>query len=458
MHSAKSELSSRSEFILSAQRGRLSAENQGREILIYISCHHHRTTPSRRQRRRLMQSESSRSKQHHVNTASLRATPTTAGDDSDVEHSPTHRDKGKARALDTPVLDASASTSRSASPVGGRSPASEHAASANGVEVDEDADDETWCLICHTTPIVDRTVLPRCLHSQFCFACILRWISIKRRCPLCVTDIGNHVIHAIREDDDYVRYHLPPVAPTSSATQGDRTGLVRQVQRARAHRHRPHHQHTTPDSDTALAFRTHIYRHHLYASHVGSNRHTHYRPAPTPAQVRHDVFHGGTHIARRITAFVRRELQVWPYADVEFLTKYVLSLLQVFDVGQEETVKLVGEFLGEDTARHMLHELSCFLRSGKREVRDYDRSALLQYAPMRGRRTRNARESTTGVTVGEERGSRSTVPSRRDHDEIQESSASSIRQDVAARRANLLDRLERERALLLSDTHPPMPS
>ncbi|CDR99534.1 hypothetical protein, partial [Sporisorium scitamineum] len=54
----------------------------------------------------------------------------------------------------------------------------DHTSSSATEEVDDE--ESSWCLICHTSPISDRTVLPQCLHSQFCFTCILRWIHIKR--------------------------------------------------------------------------------------------------------------------------------------------------------------------------------------------------------------------------------------------------------------------------------------
>ncbi|GAK65195.1 uncharacterized protein PAN0_008c3412 [Moesziomyces antarcticus] len=280
---------------------------------------------------------------------------------------------------------------------------------------DTSTDDSSgWCLICHSD-VVDRTVLPRCLHSQFCFLCITRWCAIKPRCPLCQSDVGEYIIHAIRDDADYVRYHLPPSLPSASMSQGEvvrRRHIVSQMQRARASR--------SHFEASALERRKHIYRYGLYARHVGSNRHTSYRATPTPAQIKHDAATGGV-VARRIASFVRRELQVWPHVDGEFLTRYLGSLLQVFGVSSDEAVRLLGEFLGERTARHLLHELECFLRSGKTELANYDASPWLQYPPPKNSVPAGRSEGTDG---GE------------------------VREEVARRRQVLLDRLERERALL----------
>ncbi|ETS59474.1 hypothetical protein PaG_06392 [Moesziomyces aphidis] len=281
---------------------------------------------------------------------------------------------------------------------------------------DTSTDDSSgWCLICHSD-VVDRAVLPRCLHSQFCFLCITRWCAIKPRCPLCQADIGEYIIHAIRDDTDYIRYHLPPSVPSASTSQGvvRRRHIVSQVQRARAQRH-------THSEAEVLERRKHIYRHGLYARHVGSNRHTSYRAPPTPEQIKHDAATGGA-VARRIASFVRRELHVWPHVDGEFLTRYLASLLQVFGVSSDEAVQLLGEFLGERTARHLLHELECFLRSGKTELANYDASPWLQYPPPKNSARRGRGEGTDG--------------------------AEAARDEVARRRQVLLDRLERERALL----------
>ncbi|KAF4565361.1 hypothetical protein EYR36_001932 [Pleurotus pulmonarius] len=65
--------------------------------------------------------------------------------------------------------------------------------------------------------------------------------------------------------------------------------------------------------DRAIAKRRWIYHHDLYAKHVASNTHTRYRPYPTPAQ-----FSASPEYISRATAFLRRELRVWPNLDVEY--------------------------------------------------------------------------------------------------------------------------------------------
>lgn len=49
--------------------------------------------------------------------------------------------------------------------------------------------------------------------------------------------------------------------------------------------------------------------------HVASNKYTRYRPYPTPTQ-----FAASQDLISRMTVFLRRELLVWPNADVEVCT------------------------------------------------------------------------------------------------------------------------------------------
>lgn len=370
-----------------------------------------------------------------------------------------------------------------------------------------DEQDDEWCLICHSTPLSDRTVLPLCLHSQFCFSCIVRWCSIKRRCPLCQAEVGEYVVHGIRADDDYLRYWLPPLPSSTSTTplsstsatplgsaasvsaaaagaSASRRRIVSEVQRSRQQRRSegPSELEREEREERALERRKHIYRHNLYAAHVGSNRHTLYTPAPSPAQIR-----SCADLQRRIMLFLHRELKVWAEVDADWLAGYILSLLKVFDLRSDEMGKLVGEWLGERVGRHLLHELESWLRSGKRELRFWDESPLLQYPKTQDSGTERRRRKGEGsrTRLGGNNSSHSAGPKRRrdvllssttdgsshsthgDDSQLQAQSQPRIdsgssdgvaesrgggREDVALRRERLLQKLERERALLTSTT------
>lgn len=251
------------------------------------------------------------------------------------------------------------------------------------------------CLICLGS-ISDRTVLPRCLHSSFCFVCILRWAALKSRCPLCQRDMGDYVIHGIRADDDYIKHRL-------TALSG-------------------------PDRvDAAAEFRSSIYRSGRYVCHVASNRHTGYRPVPT------EQIH--THLPR-IAAFLQRDLAAWPDVDRAFLTDYILAIIKSIPLRDERAVNLVAEFIGPAGAQHLAHELDAFIRSRKVRLQDYDRSPWVQYPPE--------------LHYDQDDG-----PQLSDRDSPSTESSASPTPDtrqVANLREQLLQRLERERSELLART------
>ncbi|KAG8741110.1 hypothetical protein FRC10_003291 [Ceratobasidium sp. 414] len=270
------------------------------------------------------------------------------------------------------------------------------AAVEDDLEADENDDN---CIIC-LQPVVDRTVLINCAHDRMCFACIKQWSEQSRRCPLCNSPIGTHLIHRIRSQHDYQKYYLPPLR--TSPPPNNIVVEARAARRARARRGLP-----TPTSsfvrlkanlrglvgtataeeterdelDRAIEMRRWVYRHGLFAKHVASNAYTRFRPNPTPQQIS-----GSPELQSRCQMFVRRELRVWPNMDVEFLTSFILSLVKSIDIRTEAAIKLIAEFLdlggrrsptGGTIAEHFVHELYSYLRSPFRDLPAYD--AVVQY-------------------------------------------------------------------------------
>ncbi|KAI0247257.1 hypothetical protein BJV78DRAFT_1397670 [Lactifluus subvellereus] len=259
--------------------------------------------------------------------------------------------------------------------------------------------DEDHCTIC-LQPIVDRTLVPTCSH-EFCFECLMLWSAQSRRCPLCAQDIGDYLIHRIRSTFDYQKHFIPPLRtspPPLAHTGGARPALVHR-RRERVWGPRDHAARDEADAlERAVSRRRWIYQHNLYAKHVASNKYTRYRPYPTPTQ-----FAASQDLISRTTVFLRRELLVWPNADVEFLVTFVISLMKSIDIRSESAVKLLAEFLDMDTpyvpgerhvnAEHFAHEIYCYLRSPYRDLNVYD--SVVQYdtppgipPPLRCERTR----------------------------------------------------------------------
>ncbi|KAI5998528.1 hypothetical protein F5J12DRAFT_724781 [Pisolithus orientalis] len=259
---------------------------------------------------------------------------------------------------------------------------------------------EEHCTIC-LQPFLDRAIIPTCAH-EFCFECILLWAEQSRKCPLCnrpfdsssSTDTGgSYLIHHIRSKYDYQKYYLPPrpssPAPSGPAVEagldlGERSQLQRTIRRRRERqwgsRRAPQEQEqerAEEQLEQAIARRRWVYEWGLYAKHVASNRHTRYRPFPTPSQ-----FASSPGLISRMMMWLRRELRVWPNLDVEFLTMFTISLMKSVDIRSESAIKLLAEFLDMDelyvegarhpNAEHFAHEIYCYLRSPYRDLVIYD--------------------------------------------------------------------------------------
>jgi hypothetical protein len=209
--------------------------------------------------------------------------------------------------------------------------------------------DEERCIIC-LQDIIDRTLLPECGHKYTCFQCICTWITSgsqthsSRRCPLCNTPIGSFIIHNLRGEHDFQKHWLPP--PVTEHPASERLApLSRPLTGRTLSNHRPENRHRRhirwgkrpargyqelDELERAIEQRRHIYRCNLFAKvwsalgllaipadtefiqHVASNRHTRYKPYPTPAQIA-----ASQDMCSRILKFVRRELRVWEGLDIE---------------------------------------------------------------------------------------------------------------------------------------------
>ncbi|RVX74908.1 hypothetical protein B0A52_01185 [Exophiala mesophila] len=290
------------------------------------------------------------------------------------------------------------------------------------------------CVICLDV-ISEKAVALPCNHAQFDFPCLGTWLQRHQVCPLCkgdVTAIRFHVTNGAgdNDQDDEKIFHLPPIevspeprpsSHSSSTSTNSQYGAIRhrprlgleatywQRDRERSRtgsyprrgrgrgRFAPHIERTT--QDTALEFRRQVYRHRLYALHVGSNRISRYRTL-SPA-----MFQKDSHLVSRARMFLRRELQVFEFLyprhsstetssssiyppssstrrdnNADFVLEYVVSILQSIDLkgssGQAE--ELLTDFLGRDNARLFIHELVSWLRSPFEKLEHWDRN--VQYA------------------------------------------------------------------------------
>ncbi|PVG01203.1 hypothetical protein CPB86DRAFT_871249 [Serendipita vermifera] len=268
-------------------------------------------------------------------------------------------------------------------------------------------EDEENCIIC-LHKIIDRTILPACSHDSQCFSCIIEWTKHSSKCPLCLTDIGTHVIHQVRSKNDYKKFFLSlPPSPrhtnqsldhrrTSFGGRGEASGNSCATGSYSANvrtNFRREEARRLEEFEAAIAKRKYVYMHSLYAKHVATNRYTRYTPHPTPTQISNS-----RDLQRRATLFLQRELRVWSNLDWKFLTNYIVTLIKMMDLRSEPGIKILSDLLDpaipyseearKPNTEHLAHELYAFLRSPCNHLETYDES--VQYdKPSRGTMMRN---------------------------------------------------------------------
>lgn len=333
-----------------------------------------------------------------------------------------------------------------------------------------DSSEVESCLIC-LGAIHDRCVLPVCLHSLFCFECILRWIPIHRRCPLCNTAIGDYLIHSIRSNDDYLRHYLPNTS-NKSTTNGEQPDLIRTQAEESQSTHPPSSSthlrspnsstrqfgwgQNTSDSrrqaarerwDKQMSQRRRVYRQGLFCKHIGSSARTKLSAPPHPKEISATPVLQST-----LLQFIRRELLAFPHPnlDVEFLATYILNVLKTFDAKSNEAIHLLEEFLGHTGAEHFCHELYSFLRfisRGAGVLRDkvfaFDQWAQYDWPEEHIKQRMNFRRDDNGQLPDSRGCSTSSCPSSSMSviDAQPSQSISSTRDAVLSRRESFLNNL-----------------
>lgn len=238
------------------------------------------------------------------------------------------------------------------------------------------------CSICLDTLTNPALAYP-CNH-EFDFECIRRWNDLSSACPLCKARM-QYIIHDVR-GNEYRKYVCPV---DRSELEGNRSiGEIRRrrreeeqdrrFQRRLSDRRRSNlHCTSKREDEIALSRRKFVYDHKLLASHVGTNQHSNFQ-----AFTAQDVCRNVRNLKRKATMFLRREFKVFPFLEdnVEFMLQYIVEgVLTRLDIQAPGTLKLVGDYVGTDTARVLLHELRTFLRSPYEDLRSFDRSMLIQY-------------------------------------------------------------------------------
>ncbi|KAL1923408.1 uncharacterized protein VTP21DRAFT_8388 [Calcarisporiella thermophila] len=225
---------------------------------------------------------------------------------------------------------------------------------------------EETCSICLQI-YQDKSLLNSCFHA-FCFACILQWIEYARRarCPLCVQPF-EYILHDVKSELDYKKYWVPEFKTESELRQPiDRSRRPNQYRRFQRRWQEPiEERQLSKTQQEAVERRRYIYRHKLFAMHIGSNRYSKYR------EVSPTYFSSHPEAIRRLVPWIRRDLQaILEEENAEIVREYVIAVLKTHDLRTESALELLRPFL-EPYTEHFVHELVAFARSPL-EIRAYD--------------------------------------------------------------------------------------
>ncbi|KAK4139442.1 uncharacterized protein C8A04DRAFT_15863 [Dichotomopilus funicola] len=272
--------------------------------------------------------------------------------------------------------------------------------SASGNSKDSDCSSSSTsrcCVVCLESVSEPCAALP-CGHDHFDFLCLVSWLQEHPNCPLCKANVYKVRYTDGQKADAIYRVPNAPRTRDKSVGDGDGSRATEEAANSTLMRRRfagrngflreasPRHPRPPPTEDEAVRRRRHIYRHQLYSLHVGSNRISQYRPAPTAVQ-----FASTPHLVSRARLWIRRELQVFPFLsdtaddntsqarrhshNAEFLLEYIVAILKTVDLqgstGQAEA--MLADFLGPEHARLFLHELRTWLRSPAVGLAAWDR-------------------------------------------------------------------------------------
>lgn len=238
------------------------------------------------------------------------------------------------------------------------------------------------CPICLEN-ITDLALTFPCNHA-YDHNCICRWTDISTACPLCKTEL-EFLVYDIH-GKSYKKKSLQRIRGELDGTRsiGEIRRRRRLLEQERRFRRRSHSTSRSEesrilerDAEIALERRKYIYENGLTASHVGTNRHSNFRSFTVQ-----EIQDNKRNLKGKAAMFLRRELQVFAFLteNHEFTLQYIMDgVLTRLDIQSSGTHKLVGDLLGDDKARILLHELRTFLRSPFEDLRSFDRSMLIQY-------------------------------------------------------------------------------
>lgn len=286
-------------------------------------------------------------------------------------------------------------------------PLTQHEVHSAGEHERNNAQPES-CAIC-LEAIQGRAVAAPCNHLSFDFLCLAQWLQEHATCPLCKAEV-KEVQYDWRAPDDFKTYIVGRHFKGKAAIPRHRrrTAAQRTRQRGSSSNAAP------VVEDPSLVRRRQIYADRTPALHHGANRVSGYRDF-TPA-----TFASSPGLQTRARVFLRRELRIFEYLDrrpmganSDYLVEYIVAVLKTHDPkgAEGKAEELLKEFLGQDDARLLLHELVARLRSPHETLDAWD--AHVEYATFNRVAGPTSRNGQTGGKEVEERGTDNGVLPRR---------------------------------------------
>lgn len=219
------------------------------------------------------------------------------------------------------------------------------------------------CVICLHT-ISNRAIISPCNHLTFDLECLVSWTKQRSTCPLCTSPI-TRIEYDWRSPTDYKIYNIPrPQCPESKTLS---------ITTRRPRIRRRYNQQSRDSPQDVLVLRRRVY--------TSSALSLYRRPLIiiTP-----DIFHSSSLLQSRARTFLRRDLSIFEYLKdkpgrLEWVVEYIIGMLCRLEIkgtdGQLE--RLVGEILGKNSAKVLIHDLQSWLSGSWTKLEDWDR--VVQY-------------------------------------------------------------------------------
>ncbi|KAK9375550.1 uncharacterized protein V1513DRAFT_442343 [Lipomyces chichibuensis] len=282
------------------------------------------------------------------------------------------------------------------------------------------------CAICLYPIDSSKLVQTSPCNHKWDLSCISQWLEVSpdKSCPLCKAPVKT-IVFACAGSGEGVSIPLSifnDTQPSVSFVGSDDREPSSRVQTLIAR-----DDYIDRTYRIALERRKYVYRNRLRACYIGHSKYTRFKDFGPGRKFTMDL-------RMRARSFIRRELAIFPVLlssdpynfsndssncadaeskgvlatskEVEFLTLYITSILQLIDVqtakGARVALNILSDYLGTTNADIFLHELCSFLRSPYKTVAEYDRTVQYKVVDSLRKRKREGEYGRALTEVSEE--------------------------------------------------------